>query len=429
MPSTKSKTKSITTTKPVKIKMSKAKSTKPTYVPINIFEWNAPKVKVKNSERPENVLDKRPDEHDARSLEELVNNFTEDSFGKLSLKNLKKSGKIVDFSKLPFYEEIPLRKLMSALAVQRPISHRHLKNITEKFDEKKIQYVNVLKIKIKGKYHYYVIDGQHTAVLYGAMAKWGYFSPDVDPENWLDVKVKCQVVEFHNFTFAREHFLGINGEDKLKLAMFDRWKNYVLTKRQDSPNETTDDKYEDAFAMQVILESYNIIPVHERDDENKDKPGAFTRVDLLKDLSEEEVHWFSKIHQMNWDDRSVDSFEVLPMVNLRHKLKGSKSLDNPAVKEFVITLGNIIKNVAGTPAKFKNLTETTYKNWFQTAYPGEKVPSSPPSDASLALLLYMYYEHGGTFNNISKMFMEDFDEEGYTLFHALDQNLQDMITS
>jgi hypothetical protein len=399
-----------------------------TYVPIDIFIWNQPEIEV--SERPVNVLDKHPDDHEAKPLEELVNDFTESNFGKLSLKTLKKNAAKINYNTIPLYEEISLRDLMSALAVQRPVSNRHLKRIAEVIDLKKIQYVNVLKIKIKGKYYYYIIDGQHTAVLYGSLAKWGYFSDNgISADNWLDVKVKCQVVEFHNFTFAREHFLGINGDDKLKLAAFDRWKNYVLSKRQDSPNDITNDKYEDAYTQQVILESYNIIPVHERDEENIDKPGAFSRVELLKDLSEEEVHWFARIHQMNWDDRPVDSFEVLPMVNLRHKLKGSKSLDNPAVNDFIVKLGNIIKNVAGTPAKFKNLTEATYKEWFKTAYPGEKVPASPPADASLALLLFMYYEHGGTFNSISRMFMDDFIEEGYTLFHALDQDLQDMIAS
>jgi hypothetical protein len=220
--------------------------------------------------------------------------------------------------------------------------------------------------------------------------------------------------------------LGINGEDKLKLAMFDKWKNYVLSKRQDSPDTLTHDKYEDAYAQQVILESYDIIPVHERDDENRDKPGAFTRVDLLKDMPEEEVHWFARIHQLNWDDRPVDSFEVLPMVKLRKLLKGSKSIDNPVVKSFVIALGNIIKNVSGSPDEFKNLTEATYKEWYKTAYPGEKVPSTP-ADASLALLLYMYYAHGGTFNSISTMFMDDFNEQGYTIFQALDQDMQDQI--
>jgi len=318
--------------------------------------------------------------------------------------------------------------LWSALAVQRPINNGHIKKILEAFDEKKVQYVNVLKIKHKNKFYYFIIDGQHTAVTYGVLSKWGYYEADgVTADNWLDVEVKCQVVEFHNFTFAREHFLGINGGDKLKLAYFDKWKNYVLSKRQDNPNTVTKEFYEDAYAKQSIMESYDIIPVHEQDDENIDKPGAFVRVDLLKDMTEEEMHWWCQIHQWNWDYRSVDSFEVLPMVNLRHKIKGTKSLTNQSIKEFILVLGNIIRNTVGSPAEFRRLSESTYKEWHKTANPGEKVPSCP-ADVSLALLLQIYYEHGGTFNNISKTFMDDYDDNGYTLFHALPQETQNLIT-
>lgn len=409
--------------------VTKAAAQNPLLTPINIFKWAEPAPKVASTDRPENVLDKKPDEHDAKTLESLVNEFVDGPVGKLTLKHIQ--DKEIKYSLYPCYEEIILRNLMSALAVQRPVNCKHVKNILTDFDEKKVQYVNVLKIKVgKGKkktFVYYVIDGQHTAITYGALAKWGFFAPDIDPEDWLDVKVKCQVVTHENFTFAREHFLGINGDDKLKLAHFDKWKNYVLAKRQDSPNETTLDKYEDAYSQQVILESYGIIPIHEKDEVNKDKPGAFSRTDLLKDVSEEELHWVCAIHQMNWDDRPVDAFEILPMINLRHKIKGAKSLSNKQVKEFIVALGNVIKNIAGSPAKFKNLTEATYKEWFKNAYPGEKIPTQPPADASLALLLFMYYEHGGKFTNVSKMFMDDYDEQGYTLFHALDQNLQDTI--
>jgi hypothetical protein len=405
--------------------MKTKKITNPLLTPIDFFKWSTPAPKVKPKDRPENVLDKKPNDHDAKSLQDLVTEFTDGPVGKLALKNVK--GKQVSYLNLPKYEEIPLRELMSALAVQRPANYKHVKNILVDYDEKKVQYVNVLRIKVGKTFVYYIIDGQHTAITYGVWAKWGYFAPEVKPENWLDVKVKCQVVQHDNFTFAREHFLGINGDDKLKLAHFDKWKNYVLSKRQDSPNKTTLDKYEDAFSQQVILESYGIIPIHEKDEVNKDKPGAFNRTDLLKDVSEEELHWFCAIHQMNFDDRPVDSFEVLPVINLRHKIKGAKSLTNKPIEEFVVSLGNIIKNVAGSPAKFRTLTESTYKEWFKNAYPGEKIPSQPPADASLALLLYIYYEHGGTFTSVSKMFMDDYNEQGYTLFNALDQNLQDMI--
>jgi hypothetical protein len=423
-PMTKATTKKSTKTK--------ATSTVPvsvtpnTMAAIDIFVYPTSTTVVDPNERPDNVLDRQPGEHDAKSIETLVNEFTDGPAGKLTQKQVK--NKQVSYKSLPKFEKIPLRNLMSALAVQRPASHKHLKNILVGYDEKKVQYVNVLKIKVGKKYVYYVIDGQHTAITYGVWAKWGYFLPEVQPENWLDVEIMCQVVEHSNFTFAREHFLGINGEDKLKLAYFDKWKNYVLSKRQDSPDDIcANDKYEDAYAQQIIMESYGIIPIHEKDEINEDKPGAFKRVDLLKDLSEEEMHWWCGAHQLNWDDRSVDSVEVAPMVNLRHKLKGAKSLSNPQVKEFVITLGNIVKNVVGSPAKLRTLTDEAYKEWFRNSYPGEKIPTTYPPDAPLALLLYMYYEHGGTFNNLSKMFLDDFSEQGYTIFHALDQNIQDLI--
>ena len=396
---------------------------------IDIFDRTDELPEVDASERPINVLDKKPGENDGKTLQELVEGFNNDPLSKLPKRNIEKEKKTVSYKNLPYYLEITARELWSALAVQRPLNHGHIKKILEAFDPKKIQYVNVLKIKYKNKFYYYIIDGQHTAVTYCVLAQWGYFANDgITSDNWLDIGIKCQVVEFHNFTFAREHFLGINGADKLKLVYFDKWKNFVLSKRQDSPNAITKELYEDSCTQQSIMESYNIIPVHEQDDENIDKPGAFVRVDLLKDMPDEDMHWWCQIHQWNWDYRSVDSFEVLPMINLRKKIKGTKSLKNAEIKEFVITLGNIIRNISGSPAEFRRLAESTFKEWYKTANPDEKVPGTP-ADASLALLLQIYYQHGGTFTNLSKTFLRDYDDNDYTLFHALPQETQDLIVS
>lgn len=395
----------------------------------DIFVWENALPTVEADERPFNVLDKKPDDHEAKAVAELVNEFMASPLSNIAKRNIEKQGIVPAYEDIAEYEALPLKELLSALAVQRPLNHGHIKKISENYDGKKVQYVNVLKIKHKGKWYYYIIDGQHTAVSYGVMAQWGYFaSVGITAANWTDVKVKCQVVEFHNFEFAREHFLGINGADKLKLAYFDKWKNYVLSKRQDNPKTITKDLYEDAFSKQVIMEKYNIIPVHEKDDENIDKPGAFVRVDLLKDFTEEEMHWWCQIHKWNWDYRSVDSFEVLPMVNLRNKIKSTKNLSNKEVKDFVITLGNIIRNISGSPAEFRRLAENTFKEWYKTANPGEKVPSIP-ADGSLALLLQIYEEHNGPFTNISKHFMEDYNDNGYKLFHALPQELQELIVA
>jgi hypothetical protein len=395
----------------------------------NIFEWSTTLPVVDTSERPANVLDKKPNDHEARTVEYLVNEFEQSPLSNIAKRNIDKQKIVPSYSSIAKYCEISLSALRSALAVQRPIAPGQIKKILENYDGKKVQYVNVLKIKHKRKWEYYIIDGQHTAVSYGVLAKWGYFEDvGITSENWTDVKVKCQVVEFHNFEFAREHFLGINGGDKLKLAYFDKWKNYVLSKRQDNPKSVTKDLYEDSFAKQVIMENFNIVPVHEKDDENIDKPGAFVRVDLLKDFTEEEMNWWCQIHKWNWDYRSVDSFEVLPVVNLRNKIKGTKNLNDKEVKEFVITLGNIIRNISGSPAEFRRLAENTFKEWYKTANPGEKIPSIP-ADGSLALLLQIYEEHGGTFTNFSKNFMKDYEDEGYKMFHALPQDLQDLIVA
>lgn len=414
------------TTKGIKVVTNKKQKT--ACIDLNVLSWSGHTVKILPSARPHNVLDKKPNEHDRKSLVDLVTEFMEDSLSKVAAKTNKKNGKNFTglYGKLAKYQEIPLRELFSALAVQRPISKRRLKKIMETFNPLKVQYVNVLKIKFKGRYYYYIIDGQHTAVCYGTAAQWGWFEPDLSPEDWMNVKVRCQVVEYHNFTFAREHFLGINGDDKLKLAAFDKWQNYVLAKRQDSPTDITLEKYEDAFIQQEIMESYDIIPIHERNEDDADKPGAFTRVDLLKDVTEDELHWICRIHQLNFDHLNVDSFEVKPMINLRNKIKGSKSLQNKDVRDFIIALGNIIKNTVVTPAKFQLLAINAYREWHKIAYPGEKAPSIP-DDLSLALLLFMYDEAGGTFNRINKKFMEDYDNEGYTVFNGLDSDVQALI--
>jgi len=418
-----------TVNKVTKIKTAKTtKSKNTTYNPIDVFVWNTKQdPKVKESDRPINVLDKQPDEHDARTIESLVLQFIADPIFKVTVKNIKKN-KVprTGYEHLPYYEAILLKELLSALSVQRPINNKHVSKILTKWDSKKVQYVNVLKIKFNGEYFYYIIDGQHTAVSYGVNAKLGYFGTEFNEENWTDVPVKCQVVEFNNFRFAREHFLGINGDDKLKLAEFDRWTNLVLGKRQDSPNDITDEHYEEAFAKQEILESYNIIPVHKSAEFEISKPGAFPRIDLVKNVTEEELHWLSRVHQMNFDHRELDAVEVDPIVTLRNKIKGSKDLNDPDLKQFIIHLGNIIKNVAGSPAKFKLLSENTWKTWYETVYPNEKVPNEP-RDAALALLLQMYYEHGGTFTRLSKVFLDDYTSDEYQLFNALDEDLQNLI--
>jgi hypothetical protein len=153
------------------VKKPSAKKTKKKLInaimnlPFDIFDQGPSLPTATAAERPINTLDKKPDDHEAKTLETLVNNFLADPLSNIAQRNLKKNKNSLSYSKLPYYAAIKLRELWSALAVQRPINNGHIKKILEAFDEKKVQYVNVLKIKHKNKFYYFIIDGQHTAVL------------------------------------------------------------------------------------------------------------------------------------------------------------------------------------------------------------------------------------------------------------------------
>jgi len=304
------------------------------------------------------------------------------------------------------------------LVVQRPISKRHLRKIQENYNRLKVQTPIVLKIKYHGQWYYYIVDGQHTAATQGIRARMGLIK-DVAKEFWQEVKIRCMVVECANFTFAREIFLGINGEDKLELAYFDKWKNYILGARQDnSDNEF----WQDCLELQEILEEYGIHPVHKDSPENiKRMPGAFVDVHLIEDKKPEDVRWFARLHQTLWDDKNVDSFEVEPMLLLRDKIKKNPSLDNKEVYSFVKELGSLIRHTAGSPAGWKKFTQKTYPLWFKSTHPEEADKKiSIPDDASLALLLFAYQEAGGQFKGLRLTFLkEKFTKRGETLFDYL----------
>jgi hypothetical protein len=389
----------------------------------NVLTYDLPIKEVRDEDRAPNVLDKQPHEHDAISLVDIVNDFCEDGVLEEIEESLKEQGKFISYSYEDYAKpaEITLRSLLSALAVQRPISKRHLRKIQEKYNRLKVQTPIVLKINFNGKVYYYIVDGQHTAATQGIRARLGLIK-EVNKENWQDVKIKCMVVECDDFTFAREVFLGINGEDKLELAYFDKWKNYVLGARQDNADI---ELWQDCLELQEILEEFGITPIHKDSPENiKKMPGAFIDVHLIEDKKPEDVRWIARLHQMLWDDKPMDPFEVEPMLLLRDKIKKDASLDNEHVCNFVNELGSLIRHTAGSPAGWKKFTQKTYPLWFKATHPDEADKKiSIPDDASLALLLFAYQEAGGKFKDLRLTFLkEKFTKRSETLFDYLSQD-------
>lgn len=415
--------------KKIKVRVTK---TKPKEVSVevrninNLLRYDAPIKQVQPEDRPENVLDRAPDDHDAKWLTDIVEEFCEEGILESIEEHLKEQGLLTAYSynDMAKPEEITLRDLQSALAVQRPINKRHLWKIQLAYNKNKVQVPIVLKIKIKGKWHYYIVDGQHTAATQGIRARLGLIK-EVTKENWVDVKIRCSVIECQDFTFAREVFLGINGEDKLDLAYFDKWKNYVLGARQDGADN---ELWNDCLELQEILEGYGITPIHkDSPDYIKRMPGAFVDVHLVEEMKPEDVRYFARLHKMCWDDKPVDPFEVAPMLLMRDKIRKDSSLDNLYVQQFFKEIESLIRHTVGSPSGIKKLTQKTYPVWFKATNPDEadRKRIEVPDDASLALLLFMYQEAGGQFEGLRvnlNFLKEKFTKHGETLFDYLSKD-------
>jgi hypothetical protein len=413
-----------TSSRMVKTEISKAVS-ETTYI-TNLLCYSTPVKQIKPEDRPSNVLDRKKDDHDAKWLTDIVDEFCEDGVLEDIIEHLKEEGRlnVYSYADMAKPEEIALYNLQSALAVQRPINKRHLLKIQLSYNKNKVQVPIVLKIKIKNKWHYYIVDGQHTAATQGIRARAGLIK-EVSKQDWKNVKIRCSVIECQDFTFAREVFLGINGEDKLELAYFDKWKNYVLGARQE---EADNEFWNDCLELQEILEGYGITPVHKDSPEYvKRMPGAFVDVHLVEEMKPEDVRYFARLHQFCWDDKSVDPFEVSPMLLMRDKIRKDSSLDNLYVQQFFKEIEALIRHVAGSPSGIKKLTQKTYPVWFKATNPDEadRKRIEVPDDASLALLLFMYKQAGGKFEGLRvnlNFLKEKFTKHGETLFDHLSRD-------
>jgi hypothetical protein len=245
--------------------------------------------------------------------------------------------------------------------------------------------------------------------------------PDINPEDWLDIEVNCQVVETGDFSFAREHFLGINGDDKLPINPFETHKIHVFSKRLDSPDKETQEKYELASRIQTELECWNLIPVHP-DSPERFKSGSVTHVNLLKKLDVADVRFFGNNHSTYWDQEPLDSMEMLPFQDLRRRLeKDGEDFDSVDHKQFMQDLNTIVKEIAGGWAEFKNLTQRVYPEYYRQAR--NEDPNGVPKDASLVLMLQLYEKAGGTHLNQFKgmtSFITRYNESNTNMFKQLD---------
>jgi hypothetical protein len=389
------------------------------------FTWVSNSAKVTAKDRPTNELDKQPGYIDSNSIEGLAKLFADSPEytqlkQKLETAEFKTSrrGKPQRYNQMPKMKKIAIRYLLSALAVQRKINFEHLIRIITTWDSRRPATINIIKLPKSNTC--YITDGQHTVLAIALRAKLGMF-PDINPEDWLDIEVNCQVVETGDFSFAREHFLGINGDDKLPINPFETHKIHVFSKRLDSPDKETQEKYELASRIQTELECWNLIPVHP-DSPERFKSGSVTHVNLLKKLDVADVRFFGNNHSTYWDQEPLDSMEMLPFQDLRRRLeKDGEDFDSVDHKQFMQDLNTIVKEIAGGWAEFKNLTQRVYPEYYRQAR--NEDPNGVPKDASLVLMLQLYEKAGGTHLNQFKgmtSFITRYNESNTNMFKQLD---------
>jgi len=390
------------------------------------IRWVPNSKQVQAEERPTNDLDKKPGYIDQKSIVDLIQKGLKELGLAKRIKDIVNSdenkrdqkGKPIQYGQMPKLMKIKVRDLFTALAVQRQIDWDHLIHIITTWDSRRPATVNVI-------YHpllkcYFITDGQHTVLAIAIRALLGLF-PDVDPKDYLDLEVNCQVVETKDFSFAREHFLGINGEDKLPILPYDIHKIHVFGSRLDySPQE----KYILAERKQSELEKYNLIPVHP-ESMDRFKPGALIDVNLLKKLDKADITFIGENHENYWPQEPVDSMELLPFQDLRKRLeKEGADFNSSEFKDFMRDLNAIVKEVAGGFAEFKNLTQQVYPEYFERAF-GER-PVGCPRDASLVLLIQLYEKAGGTYQYVPQSLLTRYKENGKNMFQCLSKEKREL---
>jgi hypothetical protein len=383
------------------------------------FDWVPNTDVVKNKDRPLNEMDKKKGEIDARSIESLATDFFNSSYLE-KLKSILDSAeykkeqchKPCRYSQIPILKQLSARVLLSALAFQRTVDWNHLIRIITTWDSRRPATVNV--VKRPDREEYYITDGQHTVLAIIIMTRLGMV-PDLNKNDWLDTPINCQIVETDDFSFAREHFLGINGEDKLPITKFDIHKIHVLGKRVDS---STQEKYEIRNNIQTALEKFHVYPVHP-DSECRFAPGALVDAHLLFKIDVGDALFFAENHKKYWEQEPVDAMEILPLKDLRMRLdKEGCDFKSKEFKDFMRDINAVVKTVAGGWAEFKNLTQQVYPKWYTAVRDEESV--GVPRDASLVLLLQLYKLANGSFKYVPRNLLTRYVEDGKSMTDFLE---------
>lgn len=391
-------------------------------------------------ERPVNDLDKQPGDYDIVSLEDEILELMAKT---ANVEKNVKTNKPQRFDEEPIMMDIPVQELGVARSIQRPFSISHAVDIAiNKWDSRRPLFPQVVINSVTGQK--LIIEGNHTSISKGYRAANGKY-PDYSSDKWRELPIRCQVVILHpdknghvDMSFARDIFIGTNGEDRLDLDDFDIYKNLVLKVRQDyagNISKCDDNDAKKMYAIQLACESHTMYPVHPRSGRNTTLPGAITHISELMKMSVDGVNFMGKQHKKFWDDLKVDSMELKPMEVLRKLIDKNKSnpdeFHSKEHEHFMYEMAVIQQKFGGSPAGFREFANSVvwpeYYRRKEGSLADDKGAKTPGSNFALVLWLKLHKKAGFVYNCIPNDIYTKFNENGIDCVDCLPNSKQKIL--
>jgi len=299
-----------------------------------------------------------------------------------------------DLEKRPKYDQIALRYLLSDEDIQRLLDGAHCADISAPgvFDERRLNPIFAVKL-INEKY-YHVTDGQHTLAVIAGFALAGKLklgNKILDPKDWLSVKVDVMYVESNSLSFARKHFLYINGKGKKPIEDYDTHAVNTLCVRLDSDTAPDSIKAEE---LQSIAEDHGITTLP-KNHPQAEEPNAVTHISGMNKLTADAWKFLCENHEKYWPREKVDNAEFGLFAGLYEHCSKNKSgirIDTKEFSAFIRDFNATVKQVFVNPNGLKEAATEAYKKYsLQTV----KYEKTPDKTVALAIVLKIYQKAGG----------------------------------
>jgi len=355
-----------------------------------LYKWVKNKQKIKSTP-VDNKLARTKGNFKVKNVTQLVDelNDIQNAGWHANIAHYVANNIYFDLDKKPKHDEIELRLLLSDEDIQRLLDGGHCGNISTPgvFDERRLN--PIFAVKLPGDKHYHVTDGQHTLAVIAGMARAGLLKIGgkvIDPKDWLSVKVDVMYVESKSLSFARKHFLYINGKGKKPIEDYDTHAVNTLCVRLDND---TDPEAIKAEELQSIAEEHNITPLSKTHPQ-AEEPNTVTHISGMNSMSANAWKFMCENHEKYWSSEKMDNAEFGLFGGLYDHCTSKKAninIKTKAFAEFVRDFNATVKAVFVNPNGLKEAATDAYKKYSLETIKYEK---SPDKTVALSIVLKIY---------------------------------------